>query len=123
MDSPYVVGILARRKGERQPKDKLLDSAAARFRKLWYEVAKVLEHAVGPPHSVRHSGPAHDVGGGYRTLWQAQRRGRWASEKSVQRYAKTHTWVEQRSRVKPATMEEGRHIWESRAQRPTIARE
>ena len=117
------MSILARRKGEKAKGEKVFVSSAPRFRRLWYEVAAELGHAIGPPHSVRHSGPAHDVGCGYRTLWQAQRRGRWASEKSVLRYAKTHTWVEQRAKVADEIMREGRAILDGRAPRPPAARE
>ena len=123
VDSPHVVALLARRKGERSAKDKLFRTNATRCIKLWYEIAAALSHPIGPPHSVRHSGPAHDVGSGYRTLWQAQRRGRWASEKSVLRYAKTHTWVEQRAKTSEAIMEEGRQILACRSPRPSAARE
>ena len=44
------------------------------------------------PYGARHSGPAVDVSRGLRTRQEVKERGRWKSEKSVQRY-------EQRARL------------------------
>ena len=123
VDTPHAVDILSRRKEERGPKDNIFKSNSAQFRKIWNATADLLKHKIGPPHSIRHSGPANDVGTNYRTLWQAQRRGRWASEKSVLRYSKTHTWVEQRAKTDPNLMDKGRAILDKRAPRPEAARE
>ena len=40
------------------------------------------------PYQMRHSGPSVDRSRGLRTLAEIQRRGRWASSKSVARYEK-----------------------------------
>jgi hypothetical protein len=40
-------------------------------------------------HSIRHTGPSHDLLVGTRSLLQAQKRGRWADERSVRNYEKS----------------------------------
>ena len=40
------------------------------------------------PYQTRHSGPSIDIARRYRSVPEAQRRGQWASVKSVQRYEK-----------------------------------
>ena len=40
------------------------------------------------PYQTRHSGPSIDIARRYRTVSEAQRRGQWATVKSVQRYEK-----------------------------------
>ena len=42
---------------------------------------------------MRHSGPSRDLAEQYRTVAQAQRRGRWESDKSLVRYGKTHIYM------------------------------
>ena len=92
IDWPDVADMLVTRKNQKSPKDKLFDITVDKYRKQLQRAARILNlDDLGPAHTVRHSGPSEDATTGYRTIWQIQRRGRWASEKSVLRYAKTHT--------------------------------
>ena len=99
VDTPHVLSILERRTSRGSPTDKLFDTNASRYREAWHRAAQALHVSgiVGPPHSVRHSAPSHDAAINYRSIWQIQRRGRWSSERSVMRYAKTHAWLEARA--------------------------
>jgi hypothetical protein len=53
---------------------------------------------VGPPHSVRHSGPSRDHFLGLRGLDEIMKRGRWRGPASVLRYSKSHVYVSQLAR-------------------------
>ena len=88
-------------------------SAVAKLRRL--PGCEALE--VGPPHSVRHSGPARDAATGYRSIWQIQRRGRWQSESSVMRYAKTASWVAAVARTPSVLQQLGTRLLASRGLR------
>ena len=124
VDSPYVLHILKRLCASGKPSDKLLDTNASRYRAAWQKAASSLGvDFIGPPHTVRHSGPSHDAATGYRTIWQIQRRGRWSSERSVLRYAKTHAWLEAGAKVPAQLMERGRELLALRPTRPSVARE
>lgn len=123
VDTPYVFDMLRRRTFGRKKSELLFNTNAARYRSAWDAAARKLGVQVGPPHSVRHSGPSNDAATGYRTIWQIQRRGRWASERSVLRYAKTHSWLEARARVPQHLMEQGSRLLQLRQPRPLVARE
>ena len=123
IDSPYVLNLLQQRCRGKKPSEKIFESSASRYRHSWHAAVKKLGLPIGPPHSARHSGPSHDAATGYRTMWQIQRRGRWSSERSVLRYAKTHTWLEVRSKVPAEIMERGAALLAARPQRPDQARE
>ena len=94
-------------KNTRTLSQKLFNISNYYFGTAWYDAGRVLGVSLGPPHSVRHSGPAHDAAVGYRSMWQIQRRGRWASERSVLHYAKTHAWVEARAKIPSNIMARG----------------
>lgn len=55
----------------------------------------------GSPHALRHTGPSHDVMEKRITLEQAQKRGRWASFKSVVRYEKHGRMLRQAHKLVP----------------------
>jgi len=109
----------AKRSGE-QP---LIRTSPVKFRQAWHDALSALRLEYTPPHTLRHSGPSEDLASGYRTFLQVQRRGRWSSDKSVLRYAKTHTLCEAAARSPPELISRGRVIFEARAQRPKQARE
>ena len=107
---------------------RIQDSECSRYARMlfvaaWRDAGKKLGVDLGPPHSLRHSGPAHDAWSNYRSIFQIQRRGRWSSERSVLRYSKTHSLVEQRAKVPKALLEKGARILSARAPRPTQARD
>ena len=56
------------------------------------------------PHIVRHSGASNDAAHGRRTLASIQKRGRWASKKSVARYEKHGMLQRQWRFVDPARL-------------------
>ena len=47
----------------------------------------------------------------------------WASERSVLRYAKSHSWHEVRARVDPKLLQRGAELLAAREQRPLVAPE
>lgn len=53
------------------------------------------------PHSPRHSGPSNDILHGRMQLMDAQKRGRWVSASSVQRYEKHARVLRQMERLSP----------------------
>ena len=125
VDAPWLVDALADRLSEksRRASGPLLHTTPPKFRQTWRDALEALglEHA--PPHTLRHSGPSEDLASGYRTFQQVQRRGRWTSEKSVMRYAKTHTLCEAAARAPEALMIRGKAIIDAREQRATTAKE
>ena len=123
VDSPHMANMLARRKAACAHSERIFKISRASYSKAWSDAGTLLGTPLGPPHSVRHSGPAHDAATGYRTLWQIQRRGRWSSERSVLRYAKTHAWVESRAKTPPLLMERGASLLAARLPRPVVAKE
>ena len=73
-------------------------------------VRKILQLTyVGPPHSVRHSGPSRDHFLGVRNLDEIMKRGRWRGPASVQRYSKSHVYVQQMAR-QPRYIQERGHL-------------
>ena len=124
IDWPDVADMLVTRKNQKSPKDKLFDITVDKYRKQLQRAARILNlDDLGPAHTVRHSGPSEDATTGYRSIWQIQRRGRWASEKSVLRYAKTHTLNEVRAKYPDELLEKGRQLLAARRPRPPTARE
>eukprot|EP00969_Alexandrium_andersonii_P205473 9079362-Alexandrium_andersonii.AAC.1 len=48
------------------------------FRRCWTEALEALGlQWIGPPHTLRHTGPSYDASTGRRDLEQIRRRGRW----------------------------------------------
>ena len=123
VDRPHVAALLISRKKELGPGCRLFGVSVDQVRHLLASVGTQLGIDIGPAHSVRHSGPAHDLWSGYRTLWHIQRRGRWVSERSVMRYAKTHSLLEARARFPAALMDRGGQLLRGRPARPMTARE
>ena len=124
LDSPYVIKLMNNRGATLKNGDKFFgNSSPAKFRTAWAAAAKQLQVTIGPVHSIRHSGPSHDAATGYRTMWQIQRRGRWSSERSVLRYAKSHTWLQVRARLPEDILARGAAILACREQRPGTAKE
>eukprot|EP00972_Heterocapsa_arctica_P046245 6822825-Heterocapsa_arctica.AAC.1 len=65
VDSPHIVNMLARRKASCSPSERLFKLSKPAFVKAWADAGRTLGIDLGPPHSVRHSGPAHDAATAY----------------------------------------------------------
>ena len=94
-----------------------------KYAQAWHRASRQLQVDLGPMHSVRHSGPSHDMHSGYRSLWQVQRRGRWRSERSCLRYTKSHALVEAQARMPPEVMTSGAALYEQWGNRRETAQE
>ena len=87
------------------------------FRRHWWEGLMAIGlQQMGPPHSLRHSRPSHDVMTGQMTLEAARRRGRWQSLKSVQRYTKSHALIQKQAALDATQLEQGQHFWDNMAE-------
>jgi hypothetical protein len=130
LDWPGTVDIVIKRAGNRSGGTKLFNTDAPSYRRAWKDAEALVQtwrgcesFRVGPPHSVRHTGASRDAAAAYRSLWQIQRRGRWSSEKSVMRYAKTHAWTSAQARLPDAARVFGAAALLYRGQRAHIASE
>jgi hypothetical protein len=102
----------------KKPEDRIFPSLTlASYERLFRDaMQKRFNNCIhATPHSVRHSGPSNDRFHKRRSLLQIQKRGRWASPKSVARYEKEalllgiwrsipeckHTGIAERSRDLP----------------------
>ena len=84
------------------------------YRREWARGMKALGIPAAPPHSARHTGASVDAATGYRTLLQIQRRGRWSSDRSVVRYARTHDLIAAYTGVPGSIVEAGRKLLATR---------
>jgi len=75
LDYPHTMDIVMRRVSQKKPGDKLFDTTKSKYAAAWKKACRKLGLDLGPPHTVRHSGPSHDCFTGYRSMWQVQRRG------------------------------------------------
>ena len=124
IDYPVTIEMMQRRSANLKPGQRFFSkSSPQKNRTFWAAAAAALKVEVGPVHSIRHSGPSHDATTGYRSMWQIQRRGRWSSERSVLRYAKSHAWLQARARVPEAILLKGAQLLATLAPRPEQARE
>jgi hypothetical protein len=96
---------------------RLFNLTAAKYRGAWLKAIATIqtwdecsEFTAGPPHSVRHTGASRDMYVQYRSLDQIQKRGRWTSWKSVNRYAKPHSWMAAQTRTLPAIRRRGEEL-------------
>ena len=101
---------------------KLFPISSATYQK-WWRLAAQEAGTTAPPHSCRHTGPSRDLATGYRDMLQVQRRGRWAAEKSVRRYAKTHAWIAVTNAQPPHVTSRGSELLSMRFPRPKVPRE
>ena len=83
------------------------------FRKGWWQVLAHLNLAhMGPPHSLRHSRPSHEMLNDTMTLENLRRRGRWQSLKSVQRYTKSHVLIAKKGLLSAQQRQQGQAFWD-----------
>jgi integrase len=125
VDWPHTRRILRRRCAGKKPDQKVFQLSAAVYRKWWHRAGDAVlgPAAAGPPHSARHTGASRDLAQHYRDFSQIQRRGRWKTASSVQRYAKTLAFMEAVLRVPPAVKKEGDDILAGRPPRSVEALE
>ena len=123
IDRPHVADLLRARKASRKPGERVFKCSVEAYRRALRKACDDIGVDAFPAHSARHSGPSHDAAEGYRSVWAIQRRGRWASEKSVLRYMKTHALVAARAAVPQAVMARGRELLDRQRPRPEKARE
>ena len=91
----------------------MFDASISDYTRQWRESRERLGLSfVGPPHSVRHSGPSRDHFLEYRDRVDIQKRGRWRNLKSVARYSKSHVYVQQMSRTPRHIREMGEQLLE-----------
>ncbi|CAK0878548.1 unnamed protein product [Prorocentrum cordatum] len=62
----------------------------------------------GPMHTLRHSGPSHDILHTRRSIAEIQRRGRWTQSKSMAIYSKPHSLIVHNDRLPTKAKREGR---------------
>ena len=126
LDYPWTAErALARASACRSPDSKLFSLSSACYRSLWGKAATaILGHGHGTyPHQARHTGASRDLAEQYRDFSQVQRRGRWKTPTSVQRYAKTHIWRSLAATLPRDVQKRGEEIREKRRKRPSKARE
>ncbi|CAK0885370.1 unnamed protein product [Prorocentrum cordatum] len=123
IDRAHVADMLVRRKAERAPADGVFACSVDAYRRALRWACDDVGVERFPPHVARHSGPSHDAATGYRTVWAIQRRGRWASEKSVLRYMKTHALVAARAALPSDVIERGARLMMKKGAYPLKARE
>ena len=91
-DRPFVAGILRKVVTPKLGKDERVFPLLTLpiYEDLFRKVGRRLDtaHLRITPHTVRHSGPSWDRLQNLRTESQIKRRGRWACERSLQRYKK-----------------------------------
>jgi integrase len=121
-DEPYSIEILRRRVANQPPSAKVFPITHAQYGEWWRKAAAALKVSPGPPHSSRHTGASRDLAEGYRDLDGIMRRGRWKALASVQRYAKTHSWLQALSSQPHHIQQEGNAILALRRPRPAVAK-
>ena len=100
IDRAYVGDALLSAAAHLAPDDHVFPFDPVQYRRRWWAALNALGLGwCGPPHNVRHSGPAADIATARRDLELVRRRGRWASATSVQRYTKDFRLVEHLSRI------------------------
>lgn len=123
LDFPHSMSIVrARVSATTSDTQRLFPISPATYQK-WWRVAAQHAGSTKPPHSCRHTGPSRDLATGYRDISQIQRRGRWLAEKSVRRYAKTHTWISVKESQPPHVQARGADLLKLRKDRPEFPRE
>jgi len=90
--APFLPELLVSLLEARQPEDRLFPFTYPSYLEAFEKCRRRLDLPRMVPYQSRHSGPAVDVARGSRTQPEVKDRGRWKSDKSVQRY-------EQRARL------------------------
>lgn len=126
LDEPYSKDIVRARLKGLAPNDRLFPVTSSQYRQWWGRAADAIlgkDRQQCSPHAARHTGASCDLATGYRSFEQVQRRGRWKTPSSVQRYAKTHVWRSVGALLSDHVRERGNAILSSRAPRLRKAQE
>ena len=93
MDYPRSAAILRARRKYRKRHERVSQVSESRITALWQNSFTKYGIPHQPMHSLRHTGPGRDVYAGYRTIAEAQKRGRWKGKEGVERYTMVHIYV------------------------------
>ena len=111
IDDSLLSLLLWARVKDAPPDELVFKTTAARAGRVWREILEKNQlQWVGPLHTLRHSGPTHDVLHQRRSVEDVQRRGRWTQSKSMLRYAKPHALVVHKARLPEDVMKKGREL-------------
>ena len=114
--------FLRGRKEGREESEKLFSLSIPQYTRAWRKsLGRLGLTYVGPPHSVRHSGPSRDALLGYRKLDEIQKRGRWVNVKSAHRYSKSHTYIAVCAMEPAWVRERAVDLWKAWGSRPEVA--
>lgn len=117
LDYPLIAQRLQDHIRDRPRAAKVFSVPMPRYFRWWRRAKKGLALDVGPPHSIRHSGPSRDHVDRYRDLIAIQERGRWKSQNSVYRYSKDHRYIQQLAKHSEEARQRGtelRALWDPR---------
>ena len=126
LDEPYSKEIVRARLKGLAPDDRLFPVTSNQYPQWWGRAADAIlgkDRQQCSPRAARHTGASRDLATGCRSLEQVQRRGRWKTPSSVQRYAKTHVWRSVEALLSEHVRERGNAILSGRAPRPRKAQE
>ena len=114
VDDEFVARFMAVLRKMTRDDEKVFKFGPDAFRAVWRRSLDELGLSwVGPPHTLRHSGPSADVASGRRSLEEIRRRGRWLQMKSVQRYSKAHALTMHLARLPAGLKERGRMLMDN----------
>ena len=120
VDYPKTRRILRERATNKKRGDKVFCLSEAAFLEIWMVLFSFFGWHYCPPHSLRHTGPTYDAYLNYRSLTQIQWRGRWTALTSVQRYTKSHVYVEQLAQLSEEQKQRGLQLlktWGNRSEK------
>lgn len=121
--------LMYKKRAQRSGDKKVFRVTARQFWAAWIRACRRLGYNPGPPHSLRHTCASFDMLEqgpelkAYRTIQQVQARGRWANDKSVLRYGKTHVYVQALGEVPAHVAALGARRARAVGCRPRFARE
>ena len=111
MDQQWLSLIIVARVQALSGHARVFEFTQQKFRAEWgASLLRLGLEWVGPPHTLRHSGPSRDAFENRRTLEDIRRRGRWSQIKSIQRYSKRHELVVHKSRLTPTAKKQGEEL-------------
>jgi integrase len=120
LDYPHSQDIVRARLKGLKNNGKVFPISAAIYRKWWWWAASRVG-VLQPPHACRHTGASYDLASGYRTYDQVAKRGRWAADKAMQRYAQIHKWVTAVASQPQWVRHKGQKLLDTRAPRALVA--
>lgn len=104
----WILPALKALQGTSSGSEHIIGCSRMEFRKIWDKAVRsaglgALNNPGAPVlHQLRHGGPSADRASRVRSLREVQKRGRWGSERPVQRYEKAGRVSEQMNRLSQA---------------------